>query len=248
LQEEAEHELVNPIDNNLTIGPAFGPFEAEAMCDKVKTDIQEAMRFKRTRKGYETKFYDSVLLNDILDEFLDNLEAQCCLDNDYRVGREGNPMPSAGTGFVGAAEDGRYADMAQQKWRDYWATFNKLESKTSAFPVPENHSLFGLPFHIASLDMRELRAYLTNSKELQEIYDNPDDEIELVIHVKLYGLLHSISSTWIFVGAILPMTSEECYVVAETSYRNQDAQNRAKKVAKAAMEGGSAGADAEMFE
>lgn len=74
-----------------------------------------------------------------------------------------------------------------------------------------------------------MRAYLTSCEDLTELIENENDDMELVVHAKVFPLEHHLASVWVFVGAIVPMEKEEVFIIAESTVKHAEALARTKK-------------------
>ena len=89
------------------------------------------------------------------------------------------------------------------------------------------------PFHFSTLDLREIRAYLTDADDLQEMLTDETDDAEFVVVARVFPLMHSVASLWVLIGCITSMDPMEITVLANSKARMKEAKAQAKKITAA---------------
>jgi len=81
-------------------------------------------------------------------------------------------------------------------------------------PVKANHVLSGIPLHISSTDLKEIRKNLMTCGPMQEYFDLAMDEVLFFVCAKVFPMPSSVNSVWVFLGAAVPLAPERVYELA----------------------------------
>eukprot|EP00929_Paragymnodinium_shiwhaense_P100192 TRINITY_DN6233_c0_g1_i1.p1 TRINITY_DN6233_c0_g1~~TRINITY_DN6233_c0_g1_i1.p1 ORF type:complete len:1181 (-),score=328.05 TRINITY_DN6233_c0_g1_i1:96-3638(-) len=201
----------------IPVGPALSTFTAECMEHNAEAELKECIRMVRTRSGHETYFVDDPLLQDTLVTYLEFLENETRLDADWchdPSDKQRRPW-SVGSPF----NNQMYVQKCRQDWAEHWKKKKQLEVDKLSLPVKPNYILSGLPLHFSSSDLKEIRYHLMNCEPLQEYLTLPKDEILYFVRAKMFPMPSSVSSTWIFLGAQMPLSDEEVMEIAHAQMK-----------------------------
>ncbi|CAD7967838.1 unnamed protein product [Amoebophrya sp. A120] len=221
---------------SLVIGPSFRVVDSEQQILKIQADVEEAIRFARLRIGLQTKVFRSAILGEVLSEFLDNMEKQCLLDPSHCTNIDGAAkcLRKGSYAWDGsllttniAAE--KYRKKAKKQWQKWWDKYRDMDIRVAGVPIPESTTFEGVPFHLSTMELREIRAYISSSKDARRLFMVEEETSEYVVQVNIYPLQHEIGSVWIFLGRMTRMTDAEVAVAAAAQERTIDGAKREKK-------------------
>ncbi|CAD7967209.1 unnamed protein product [Amoebophrya sp. A25] len=224
--------LIRSDPKSCVVGPAFEKQQAQVLIDKIRHDVEEALRFARLRMGLNTKLYRSTLLAEALTDFLDHMEKQCLLDPAHTTNKDKvdktlrkGSFPFNGSLLQNLSDAKGYPHRARRAWARWWKKWQELDIRVAGLPVPENTFFDAIPFHFSTMDLREIRAYLSTSKDVRDLFLTENEETEFVVHASVYPLQHEVGSVWVFVGRLTPMTELEVDVAARGEKKNEKALN-----------------------
>lgn len=190
----------------IPVGPSVSKSTAESIQDAVEAEIKECMRFVRINRGHESYFEDDEVLQATLEGYLNMLEIECQLDSDWCYNSDDKQVkpwaaPSPFNAF-------NYVTKCREQWSKYWKDKKQMDHCRRFLPVKENHVLSGIPVHISSTDLKEIRKNLMNCTPLQEYFNIASDEVLFFVCAKVTPMPSSVNSVWIFLGAEVPLSRE----------------------------------------
>ena len=94
-------------------------------------------------------------------------------------------------------------------------------------PVKENHVLSGIPLHVSSADLKEIRKNLIACAPIQEYFQLPMDDAAYFVCVKIFAMPSAVNSVWIFFGAEIPLPAEKVVELAQAHTEMLMAKNEA---------------------
>lgn len=234
LQEQEQARLKGLDTTGLLIGPILDKEGCDEVALSIENEISENIQALRTKKGYESLFEESEVLMDVLKGYLTMLEERCQLDSDHAMtpqqvnlpavpkappqqkGEQAAPAPertyipaprtdTAKSSFAGP----NYVKTCQQKWQEWWKKYFDIFDKRALLPVKHNHRFRGMPMHLTSMDVRELRRLVLSTPAIEKYTSYPSDEIIYSVACKVFGLPNRVLSIWVFVACQVPMSADE---------------------------------------
>ncbi|KAK1937449.1 putative Sma protein [Babesia divergens] len=97
-----------------------------------------------------------------------------------------------------------YRSQQISKWNWYYNMEARQYAWRSHLPIPPNHTFIGIPIHFCSSDMNEIRHMLTSNNKFKKLLVPDVERCINVIYVKVFPLLGSVLSTWVFLGCHVP--------------------------------------------
>merc|ERR1712087_254332 len=108
-----------------------------------------------------------------------------------------------------------YVHQCRQDWSKYWKKREMMSNRRSYLPVKENHVLSGIPLHMSSTDLKEIRKNLLNCEPIQEYYNLMSDDVLFFVCAKVFPMPSSVNSVWMFVGGLVPLSQEKVQEIAQ---------------------------------
>eukprot|EP00928_Gymnodinium_smaydae_P038522 TRINITY_DN26558_c0_g1_i1.p1 TRINITY_DN26558_c0_g1~~TRINITY_DN26558_c0_g1_i1.p1 ORF type:complete len:1124 (+),score=277.79 TRINITY_DN26558_c0_g1_i1:139-3510(+) len=214
LLPEDEQSIVNQTRSDvLPVGLAISDFVVENMVVAMEHELKECIKMIRMRIGFETNYVDDDMLYDMLGKYLEMLENEARLDADWCHNEEGKPKkPWAALSPYNAQG---YVDECKAAWQAHWEKQKELEEDKAHLSVKENHTLSGVPVHFSSDDMKTIRYNLMHCEALKEYFELKKDDALFFVIVKVFPMAGAVSSTWVFIGAEIPMEKEDIVTIAQ---------------------------------
>jgi len=86
-------------------------------------------------------------------------------------------------------------------------------------PVKENHLLSGIPVHLSSVDLKEIRKNLFGCKPIMEYFDLESDDAIFFTCARVFPMPSTVASVWLFLGVEMPLPEETVYALAKEQQR-----------------------------
>lgn len=166
----------------------------------------------RVRLGYESNFVEDNLVHDMLCEHIDLLEHEAKLDADWCFKDDKQQRVWS---CVSPFNSHTYVQECRDAWAHLWKARRTLDEKKRYMSVKPNHTLSGVPFHLSSNDVKEIRALLLQSPQVKEYLDVLSDDICFFVVVKTVPMPALVGSTWVIIGAQLPVAADTIAEVCE---------------------------------
>jgi len=193
----------------IPVGPTVSEFVAEQMMNGIEVEVKESIRMTRIRKGYETSFDDSVVLREVLLQYLDNLEREITLDIDWQYDHTGAAQKPPG--YPSPFNSQMYVSQCQQAWAKYWEEKKRLDANKVCLPVKENHVASAVPFHFSGTDIKEIRHHLMDCKPVLEYMNLKSDDNMYFVTCKIFPMANSVASVWCWIGVQMPIPVEQVF-------------------------------------
>jgi len=197
----------------LPVGPTMSKFTVETMQDSIEAELKESIRMIRMRQGHESYFEEDHGLQESLEQYLAFLESECYLEADWVYDQAdkakkpwGSPSP-----FNSKA----YVEECRAEWATYWQKRQAMDDARVYLPVKENHVLSGLPLHLSSTDLKEIRNNLLACKPLMEYFSLGTDDAIFFSCVKVFPMPSMVASVWVFLGVEVPLPPETIQELAQ---------------------------------
>jgi len=189
----------------IAVGPKMLPASVKTMEDNIEAEIKESIRMTRIRSGHDTLFEDNEVLQEVLVQYLDLLELEITLEVDWAIDEDGNQIkpPGKSSPFNGK----EYVEQSKAKWTNYWKDKKTLDVGKTCVPVKRNCHLSGVPLHVSSTDLRELRYQVLEAMPVQEYIGLQNDDVQYFVCCKVYPLPNTVASVWVYVGVQVPLNS-----------------------------------------
>mmetsp|Transcript_70355 Transcript_70355/g.153301 ORF Transcript_70355/g.153301 Transcript_70355/m.153301 type:complete len:1300 (+) Transcript_70355:110-4009(+) len=223
-----------PINQEVVMDPAQ-PFHAIELREKeMIAEMEENMRLSRGKRGLDTFFERSEKLLRQLDTFLILLDRMRKLDIDFcpwahqdpaawtesqryllklRFGTDdeqemkNNIYNRHGSAFTQSSRYVAYQKETDRAWRKL---ANQVETtylnKGGFNGVLRGKVLKGFPVHFSTSDKEEVRGYLTNLPEYQDILTKDSEGTIFTIHCKMFAMLGGVQSFWLYIGVHEPQS------------------------------------------
>mmetsp|Transcript_39243 Transcript_39243/g.98745 ORF Transcript_39243/g.98745 Transcript_39243/m.98745 type:complete len:1294 (-) Transcript_39243:41-3922(-) len=229
-KERQEYDW-RPINDEVVIDPALTSDKIEKREQDMICEAEENMRLSRGKKGMDTFFEKGERLVRQLSDFLTLLERMrkldidfCpCLDKMYEDWSEsekymmtlrcGTTDPQQlgeqrfnkyGSAF-GHENNDRYKGYPEEQTKEWRQLEEDMANfRKGSFEVQRGKEFTGLPVHFCTSDKEEIRGYLMNMKEYQDIAANDKDGAVHTVHCKMFPMLGGVQSTWLYIGMQVP--------------------------------------------
>merc|ERR1712060_1002745 len=66
----------------------------------------------------------------------------------------------------------------------------------------------GVPMHFSTIDIKEIRKNLVNSRVFQEYLMIEGDDVIFFVSAQVFPMPGTVSSVWVFIGAEVPLSQE----------------------------------------
>eukprot|EP00927_Polykrikos_kofoidii_P027002 TRINITY_DN23916_c0_g2_i1.p1 TRINITY_DN23916_c0_g2~~TRINITY_DN23916_c0_g2_i1.p1 ORF type:complete len:1082 (-),score=180.99 TRINITY_DN23916_c0_g2_i1:521-3319(-) len=198
----------------IPVGPALSDYSAECVARSAESELRECVRMVRMRLGHESYFVEDPLLAETTSQFLSMLEQEARLDADWCHDDKGE-LQRRWCGVTSPFSNFQYVQNCKEAWKKHWDAVKDFERDKKQLPVKPNHQLSGTPLHFSSCDLKEIRYHLLNCENLHEYFHVRRDDIIYFVSVKIFPMPSSIASTWVFVGALIPLSNEEVIQLAQ---------------------------------
>merc|ERR1712060_975043 len=77
----------------------------------------------------------------------------------------------------------------------------------------------GIPLHMSSTDLKEIRKNLLNCEPIQEYFNIASDEVLFFVCAKVFPMPSSVNSVWMFVGGLVPLSQEKVMEIAQENMK-----------------------------
>lgn len=213
LGENELRALYAEMGSAVAVGPAMSDYTVQDLQSTIESELKESIQMIRMRQGHESCFEESETLQEVLEQYLDFLESEMGMDADWVYDSKGvlqkpwgAPSPFNSKGYV---------ENCKKSWAQYWKDKQGADEAKIFLPVKENHVLSGVPLHVSSCDLKEIRQHLLNCKPLIEYFAIGQDEVFFFTCVKVFSMPAAVASVWIFLGAEIPLPDDKIAELAK---------------------------------
>eukprot|EP00929_Paragymnodinium_shiwhaense_P001334 TRINITY_DN10155_c0_g1_i1.p1 TRINITY_DN10155_c0_g1~~TRINITY_DN10155_c0_g1_i1.p1 ORF type:complete len:1287 (-),score=355.22 TRINITY_DN10155_c0_g1_i1:585-4343(-) len=199
----------------IPVGPCLTPNAAMAMDEHFERELMECIRMVRMRIGFESYFVTDAVLQSTLEEYLIHLEDEARLDVDWC------PKVKKPWSIPSPFDNKDYKKKCKEAWKSHAEKKKQLAEDRKQLPVKPNYVLSGMPIHFSSCDLKEIRTQLMQIEPLQDYLNIQHDDVLFFVCCKMFPMASSVSSTWIFFGAQVPLPADVVQELAEKELKNQ---------------------------
>eukprot|EP00425_Heterocapsa_triquetra_P030976 CAMPEP_0195099282 /NCGR_PEP_ID=MMETSP0448-20130528/58188_1 /TAXON_ID=66468 /ORGANISM="Heterocapsa triquestra, Strain CCMP 448" /LENGTH=1293 /DNA_ID=CAMNT_0040134149 /DNA_START=29 /DNA_END=3910 /DNA_ORIENTATION=+ len=230
-EEDRQTYKWRPINTQVVIDPAVRKERLAVMEQDMVSELEENMRLYRQKAGLDTFIEKGEKLIFQLDYFLSLLEEMRGLDLDHcplwkipeeewkpedwavckwgcgSLTKQYNKHGMAFTDSTDSATDRYkgYDDAQKSKWERIIEEVWKFLKSQEAFPTSRGKVFKGFPVHFSTSDPEEIRTYLMQNDEYQELLNRKGEGLLFTIYSRMFGMLGGIQSTWLYFGVQIPM-------------------------------------------